>query len=104
MIAKTRKNGLLLMAALSLALSCAAVGEANAKRVQGGKKLDACDKELGSTIAGCAKMPSHMTQGLAPSVYEEAIRECENDAAKRYDQCLTVRELIKVPDAELIPE
>jgi hypothetical protein len=95
---------ILLTLMLAVAIAGLAAGEATAKRVQGGKKQAACDKELGSDIAGCSKMLSHMVQGLPQSVYDDAIRQCENDAAKRYDQCLTVRQFDNIPDIQAVPQ
>jgi hypothetical protein len=77
---------------LSLAVIIAglATGEAMAKRATG-KKLAACGSTFDSDLVACNNIPKYMVQGLAQSVYDEAIRECENDAAARYDVCTSKR-------------
>lgn len=73
---------------LSLAVVIAglAMGDAVAKRATG-KKLAACGRAFDSELLACSNVPKHMVQGLPQSVYDDAIRECENDAAARYDVC-----------------
>lgn len=76
----------------AIALVGLEAGDASAKRAaDGSKRGKYCAGEFNSDLMACTKLPNHMTQGLPQSVYDEAIRECENNAARDYDKCVTTR-------------